>query len=659
MAASRMPPSEPARAASLKSPEQQKGPSSAPKSSSDLLKERHTKAFRNKMQAQKEMLKKLVADVGATAYGRYLDTPLSPASVSLRIIAIIGGESSPWNFGHPSAVSMLSVLDQYQCGCLDRNLPGNYSADMSVVDLANHHVQRFSIVATKYIRVPMDAVETDDPCDISDEASRRADALNQPLYTQRGLSVAEAWHNRWAQLTNNNELKNAKLEELKKRTDQRKSVWVRCRMSKHKPHAHANLFHNMVITEKPEIIVNNYDPSAYEYVQAHICGISYESGVARLELTFPGVYDIVFRGFYGAASSDFKGAKFVLSATQIAEIDNAHKMIANGGINSSSGSSTKSADSASRGGKSSDTDKEVALHQIILEEELRFASKIKEESLGSTPSTRGIMPNQFTRPCTCSFTGNGESVIVDNLRRKDASNEGDGCVETTSASRSAFLIGIAAKWTFVSGVAEWYAPIQERDDRPYVLSILVELRNKVQDNSANSPTEDNSEKKKRKEKKTKNERNKKKRLQDVREMRGSSVTTIEYIFADDGSGYFEYRQPAARSDNHEGFGYTPWLEVNCFGVDPNNGLYSVEINSEFDGHEHDNDLRPDVQSSAKKDNVNDNSFWHNLVLQRLSLPTPCMKLELVEILVSWHGEAMNVRLDAEVIIQVNSFAQKV
>ena len=67
-----MPPSEPARAASLKSPEQQKGPSSAPKSSLDLLKERHTKAFRSKMQAQKEMLKKLVADVGATAYGRYL-----------------------------------------------------------------------------------------------------------------------------------------------------------------------------------------------------------------------------------------------------------------------------------------------------------------------------------------------------------------------------------------------------------------------------------------------------------------------------------------------------------------------------------------------------------------------------------------------------------
>ena len=27
----------------------------------------------------------------------------------------------------------------------------------------------------------------------------------------------------------------------------------------------------------------------------------------------------------------------------------------------------------------------------------------------------------------------------------------------------------------------------------------------------------------------------------------------------------------------EGFGYTPWFEVNLFGVDPYTGFYSVEL----------------------------------------------------------------------------------
>ena len=81
------------------------------------------------------------------------------------------------------------------------------------------------------------------------------------------------------------------------------------------------------MVDKPEIIVNNKDPGAFEFRVAEIDKLSVEPDGVRLTLIFRGVCDMVFRGFYGVTSSEFQGQEFAAAATQIAEMTNNECML--------------------------------------------------------------------------------------------------------------------------------------------------------------------------------------------------------------------------------------------------------------------------------------------------------------------------------------------
>ena len=407
-----------------------------------------------KMLANKMHLMSLSDEISSTSYGCGPGIDLPHPSSSLYISGIIGGADSPWSLGHPSSVHVLSTFDQHQCGSLDVNTPANVCADMIIADCVNDCVQRFSITATKYLEVPLHVVETDDPYRRSPTS-----VTQQPSYSPIGESVASAWERRWAEVSQKSELNDLKIKELKSRSERRKPVWVRCRLSTYNYQTYAGSSHTMVV-EKPEIIIDNNEDCPFEYREAEIDSFTENGKDWRLTLIFPGVFDVIFRGFYGIAASDFTGASFASSATQITEITDDLKDTMLGEASSEDKNIIR--DSFLKNGNqahSKDQKNDIALHQIILKEDMRTASKIRDKRLGNVPFTRGIMPNQFSQPSACYFVADGSCLIVDNGINNIGSSPRIQLFQTGSSQVSKIienrtLSTIASRKRFASSVNE-------------------------------------------------------------------------------------------------------------------------------------------------------------------------------------------------------------
>ena len=370
------------------------------------------KAVATKYDEVNRMFDTAKTQLSQTSYGTAVDgdpmTNIPISSANIQITAILGsGGSSSFHqqqqsiiLDQPVSVSVNSSMDRYRCSSLQEKISDFHIADILIVDLSRHCVHRYSCATAKYINIPMDAIELLPPN--NDELS----------YNLKGDSVSHEWMLR-IQEKDPVMARFLKTKKIMDAQEHRKPVYIRCLQE---PDQHKSEDHGHPVPEAI-VLASNTDDRPFIY----LCGEIEEFSTERhkqngedgiVKITFPNVRRYTYRGLVGHFDqSSLVKEEDILGVTEYV-VKSSAVTLTNDGSSENVGNEDGSSSSKTKNGASIDKD-DVALHKIILAEDMKNTNNNLSTNTFKTTTTKGFLQNQFTGPVATTFVNSGSYMVID------------------------------------------------------------------------------------------------------------------------------------------------------------------------------------------------------------------------------------------------------